>query len=336
MRRQSWIGHALWLFPALLIGLGIAWTVYLLKNPEQKDDSRERMGWKTPPPTDSAELRRFAEALVKDIGRRSLENPQNIVTTTHFIESTLGPLNTGYEVLRHDFEVNGVACTNITAERTGTRRPNDVVIVSTRFDAEPGSPGAQDGASGLAVWLALARAFVKTKPEITLRFCAFAPESGNLAADKRGSTVYAKLCAWKKENVQAVLHLDSLGVFERKPDAKPIPPDSAPLFPATGDFIAFVGGPTDSDLVNALAPVFSQRSGVPVHRVLLDGDHFLGRSADSGFREIGFRAVRATDMGAYRSGVFGGPYDELDRLDFEKMAELTGGLEAVIRSLIAN
>ena len=53
-------------------------------------------------------------------------------------------------------------------------RPSEVVVVGAHYDTAAGAPGADDNASGVAVLLALARAFDGTSRSAgSIRFVAF-------------------------------------------------------------------------------------------------------------------------------------------------------------------
>ena len=72
--------------------------------------------------------------------------------------------------------MSGTACCNLEVEIPGTARPEEIVVVGAHYDTVPGTPGANDNASGVAATLALARRFAKRKIGRTLRFVAFANE----------------------------------------------------------------------------------------------------------------------------------------------------------------
>ena len=49
-------------------------------------------------------------------------------------------------------------------------------VLAAHYDSSPGSPGANDNASGVAALLELSRLFLASSPKRTLRFVAFVNE----------------------------------------------------------------------------------------------------------------------------------------------------------------
>jgi photosystem II stability/assembly factor-like uncharacterized protein len=104
---------------------------------------------------------------------------------------------------------------NVVAERPGTERPDEIVIVGGHYDsisdARPWDcPGAEDNASGTAVAMCAARAFRNVNFKRTVRFLAFGDEEAYLL----GSEAYAKECAEKGEKIIAVLNADMVSYDE--------------------------------------------------------------------------------------------------------------------------
>ena len=61
----------------------------------------------------------------------------------------------GYATRREGYDVRGVRCENVVAERRGARRPDSVVVLGAHYDSIPGCPGANDNASGVAILMSL-------------------------------------------------------------------------------------------------------------------------------------------------------------------------------------
>ena len=104
---------------------------------------------------------------------------------------------------------------NVVAERRGTEKPDEIVIVGGHYDsisdARPWDcPGAEDNASGTAVAMAAARAFRNVNFKRTVRFLAFGDEEAYLL----GSEAYANDCAEKGEKIIAVLNADMVSYDE--------------------------------------------------------------------------------------------------------------------------
>ena len=91
------------------------------------------------------------------------------------------------------------------------------IIVGAHYDTVPGSPGADDNASGIAVLLELAAM------KLPVRFVAFANEAPYFLGEEMGSFVYARERA---AGVRAMFSLEMLGYYRDQPGSQRYP---APL-----------------------------------------------------------------------------------------------------------
>ena len=66
-------------------------------------------------------------------------------------------LKIGLEVKEDSFQWEGKSYKNIVAEKKGKTSPDRVFILGAHYDTVPGSPGADDNASAIAVLLEVAR-----------------------------------------------------------------------------------------------------------------------------------------------------------------------------------
>ena len=106
---------------------------------------------------------------------------------------------------------------NVVAERKGTEKPDEIVIVGGHHDSISTErpwvcPGAEDDASGTAVAMCAARAFRNLNFKRTVRFMGFGDEEAYLL----GSEAYANECAEKGEKIIAVLNADMVSYDEEK------------------------------------------------------------------------------------------------------------------------
>ena len=97
----------------------------------------------------------------------------------------------------------------IVATLPGTRHPERELWIATHFDTNPGSPGADDGASGAAVALELARLLADHQPGMTVRFIIFSQTT----AGYEGVITYVNSHADEIERVEGVIYLDDLGAW---------------------------------------------------------------------------------------------------------------------------
>ena len=97
----------------------------------------------------------------------------------------------GYEVLVQKFSIDGGTSRNVVAWWPGARRHG--IVLGAHIDSVPGSPGANDNASGIAVLLETARLVRGTEQAGFLRFVAFGSEEyGEDGRHHVGSQVYVR------------------------------------------------------------------------------------------------------------------------------------------------
>jgi Peptidase family M28 len=65
----------------------------------------------------------------------------------------------GYQVKQQEYKINGKAYYNIEAEKLGTQKPTEIVVIGGHYDSAFTRPGANDNGSGAAATLELAKSF---------------------------------------------------------------------------------------------------------------------------------------------------------------------------------
>lgn len=130
-----------------------------------------------------------------------------------FLEESLAALP-GMEVSTQEFSMGATTAWNVIGRLSGTKRPDEWIIVSAHYDSTSQSPtsaapGAEDNASGAAGMLELARVFAANPPEATILFIGFSGEEQGL----KGSYAHvAKIIAdGHKSKIKAVLNMDMIG-----------------------------------------------------------------------------------------------------------------------------
>src|SRR5437764_8717468 len=135
----------------------------------------------------AARLRAHVEALASGERNIDLERP------ARYIEQQLG--NTTAQAFRS----GGRIVRNIEAGA-------GPIVVGAHYDSVPGSPGADDNASGVAVLIELARM------NLPARFVAFANEEmPYFLTDEMGSHAFAARARRGGERIAAMLSLEMLG-----------------------------------------------------------------------------------------------------------------------------
>jgi hypothetical protein len=279
------------------------------------------------------ELRQHVEALAGRIGERNLLRYRNLVAAGEFIERSL--TEAGYAVERQEYDVEGRMCVNLAAETPGADRPQEIVVVGGHYDSVIDCPGANDNATGVAATLALARRLKGFRPSRTLRFVCFVNEEPPFfQTANMGSRVYARRCRRRGEKVTAMICLETIGYYSDEKGSQRYPPPFSLVYPATGNFIAFVGNYGSRSLVRQVVASFRQQAEFPSEGGAVPG--FLpgiGWSDHWSFWKEGYPALMVTDTAPFRYPHYHRFTDTPDKIDYERTARVVSGLEAVIKEL---
>ena len=282
----------------------------------------------------AAQLRADVEELATQIGERNVPaHPRNLERAAAFIEEALR--KAGLQPQSQWYPAGGTNCRNLEAEVHGTALPNEIVVVGAHYDSVWGSPGADDNASGVAVMLALARSVARIEPKRTLRFVAFVNEEPPYFwTPEMGSVVYAKQVRERKENVVAMLSLESVGFYSTSPASQHYPSGMGLLFPSKGDFVAFVGNLSSRSVLHQSLGAFRRRNSLPsVGAALPNAIPGVGWSDHWSFWQEGFPAIEITDTALYRNPNYHATEDTPDRLDYGRMARLVTAMTDVVLEL---
>jgi Zn-dependent M28 family amino/carboxypeptidase len=288
-----------------------------------------------PPLTDEQrrleqELHSHVQMLAGQIGERNVFHHNRLVMAADYIRATLA--GAGYEVRLQPYEVAGKICENIEAEVRGREKPDDIIVIGAHYDSVQGSPGANDNASGVAATLALARAFVEATPARTLRFVSFANEEPPLfQTEHMGSRVYAIRSRERGENIVLMLSLETIGYYSDEPGSQYLLFPLNLIYPSTGNFIAFVSNVENGFLVRQLVGSFRQQARFPSEGgALWDLIPGVGWSDHWAFWKEGYPAVMVTDTAPFRYPAYHSPADRPELVQYERMARVVSGLQAVI------
>jgi hypothetical protein len=282
----------------------------------------------------ASELRAHVESLAVGIGERSVRRAEGLHAAADRIEGAFAAA--GLSSRRQTFVVDGVDCDNVEAEIGGREPGRDVVIVGAHYDSVAFTTGADDNASGTSAMLALARAFAGEKPRATLRFVAFANEEPPyFQTAEMGSLAYARRCKERGERVVAMLSLETIGFYADTAGTQKYPPLVSLAYPSAGNFIGFVGDRASADLVRRVVRSFRRTTKFPSEGAALPaGVPGVGWSDQWSFWQMGYPAIMVTDTAPFRYPHYHTTADTPDKLDYERMARVVGGLERVVRDLV--
>ncbi len=214
----------------------------------------------------------------------------------------------------------------------GTRPELAPILVGAHYDTVPGSPGADDNASGVAIMLALAELMSTQPARRTIYWVAFDLEEYGLV----GSSTCAQ--SWRAEarSLHLMLSLEMLGYFS--PTASQHYPLNllSRIYPSTGDFVALIGNvatlPKMIRLKQSLKSAGAPCQWLPV---LNQGRHIPAtrRSDHAPFWDAGYPAILVTDTADLRNPHYHSESDCIETLNLPTMARITQGLMTGLRQL---
>ena len=262
----------------------------------------------------SLRLRLHVAALAANERNSDLETP------ARYIEAALAAQ--GYTPESQYFESGGRRVRNIEAG-------SGQIVVGAHYDTVPGSPGADDNASGVAVLIELAAM------KLPVRFVAFANEEmPYFQGPEMGSWTWARRARERGDTIRAMFSLEMLGYYRDTPGSQRYPPPLGLFYPDRADFIAFVGDLGARSLVRKAIGVFREKAAFPSEGVAAPtfipgvtwSDHWS-------FRRHGYPAIMITDTAFNRYPHYHLPSDTPEKLDYERMARVTLGLAAMLKEL---
>jgi Zn-dependent M28 family amino/carboxypeptidase len=236
----------------------------------------------------------------------------------------------------HTFRVRSKTCQNLilnlpsqTESQKGDLPP---ILIGAHYDAVPGTPGADDNATGVAVLLELARMFATQPTKYPLRLVAFDMEEYGLL----GSTEYAAKLKQEQQPLRLMISLEMLGYCDRTPGSQSYPPPLERFYPNCGDFIALIGNwRTIRDLICISRSI--RKVGVPSQWLPVPNRGLIVRqtrqSDHAPFWDAGYPAIMVTDTAFMRNPNYHKPSDTIDTLDLDFLTGVCQGLESGIRRL---
>ena len=146
-----------------------------------------------------------------------------------------------------------------------------------------------------------------------------------------GSLVYAKECRRRGERIAAMLSMESVGYYSAT-QRYPLPLRG--LFPSRGDFVAFVGNVGSGTLLREAVGTFRRTGALPSEGAALpNAVPGVGWSDHWSFWQQGYSGIEVTDTAPYRNPYYHTPQDTPDKLDYERLARLTGAMYEVLAEL---
>ncbi|NDJ18976.1 M28 family peptidase [Myxacorys almedinensis] len=238
-------------------------------------------------------------------------------------------------VKSHLFKVNGRTHTNFILDLPAARYQQRLpILIGAHYDAVPGSPGADDNATGVAVLLEMAKAFCEQPARSPIRLVAFDMEEIYTQSDTFGNTQYA--IALNGEPLRLMIALEMLGYATAQPHSQRYPAGLERFYPSQGNFIALIGNlPTIPDLIRLSRVMRRVGVGAEWLPAGLKGQIIPStrRGDHAAFWDRGYRAIMVTDTADLRNPNYHKPSDRIETLDLNFLTQVCQGLINGIRLL---
>lgn len=288
------------------------------------------------PFTLAARLAARVQHLSHSIGERHFRRPQALAHAARYIGAELGEM--GVQVLEHELEVGGQRFVNleVIAPRASEVAPEpDCIVVGAHYDTVPGTPGADDNASGVAALLEMVMQLGRERLTRTLRFVFFPNEEPPFFPDAgMGSAAYAAGLRRAGVGVHVMLSLEMLGYYSDAAGSQQYPPGLSLLYPSRGNFIGFVSNLSSRKQLGAVKRAFQKSSAFPCESLAApEWTVVVGLSDHRSFWSEGYPALMVTDTAFMRNPHYHRPTDTAETLDYARFAEVTRGLIAAVKRL---
>jgi len=274
--------------------------------------------------------------------RNLRNNPSGLSRAADFIEEYFS--RTGFGVSRQTFQVDRFDCHNLEAvpcDFCGLQEPH--WILGAHYDSAPGTLGADDNISAVAILLETSRLLMQSEnPPRNIRFVAYTNEEPpHFTNDSMGSRVHAQSCRRNGDNIQGMICLESLGYYTDKPGSQELPtlygmPEETLAFtrsrgiePTVGNYIAVVGDEQSASFLARFDDAFS-RHPIPTLPLVMPEMRFSDHLC---YWDEGYPAIMLTDTALFRNPNYHKHTDTVETLDFEAMASITKNLVSAIQRL---
>ena len=237
------------------------------------------------------------------------------------------------EVEVHEFKFNGKTHQNLILNLNSVSSSDfPPILIGAHYDAVPGTPGADDNATGVAVLLEMAEVFASNPLKYPVRLVAFDLEEYGLL----GSTAYAKYLKDKQQKLRLMLSLEMLGYCNDAQGSQTYPDLIKPFYSDRANFIALVGNLSAILDINRLAKQMKQH-GTPI-AVLADPSAgklvpITGFSDHRPFWEQKYRAIMVTDTAMLRNPHYHKASDTIETLDLDFLTNTCQSLIAALRKI---
>jgi hypothetical protein len=281
----------------------------------------------------SYRLRSHVYTLAGEIGERNIWKKDKLYDAASYIQRIWQ--EAGYRVEQQEYEAKGVTTANLEIEISGQGPTDEIILVGAHYDSVLGSPGANDNGTGVAALLEIAELLHGSEMQRTVRLVAFTNEEPPFfLSRKMGSRVYAMRARQRRENIVAMLSLETMGYYSELPDSQRYPFPFGLFYPHTANFIGFVGNIGSRHLVRQTLDSFRSHTRFPSEGTAAPGWLTgIGWSDHWSFWREGFNGIMITDTALFRYAPYHTDYDTPEKIDYDRFARVTNGVARVVAEL---
>jgi Zn-dependent M28 family amino/carboxypeptidase len=279
-------------------------------------------------------LRGHVNALAVDIGPRTPSIPDSLVRAANYIHSVFE--GAGLTVSEQDYDYYDQRVTNLLGTVPATAGASAYYVVGAHYDTVPGTPGADDNASAVAVLLELARSMRQARLKVPVLFAAFTlEEPPAYLTGHQGSRIFVRSCQSKDDRVLGAIILEMVG-YSAPLQRYPFLP-RWPGYPADGNFIGIIGNWRSWRFGRSVVRGFRKNRDLLTEALFLPFDGRIlpeTRLSDhASFWDAGLPALMVTDTAFFRNPNYHLASDTIETLDFTFMAQLVKSLELALLEL---
>ena len=245
----------------------------------------------------------------------------------------------GLHLERRPFSFRGTVHRNVVGTKRGREPDRARVLVGAHFDTVPGTPGADDNASGVAALLEVARLLAAEELDTTVEFVGFNLEEPQGYTYRVGSRRFAGEARRRGVRYAGALILEMVGYADPALGSQHVP---LLLFwkrvPRAGTFLAATGDSGSRrllrsfvDAAHAAAPDLALVTFRSPLRGWLVPETRLSDNAS--FWDRGYPALMLSDTAFLRNPHYHRGTDRAETLDFDFMARVTDAVAAAVRQL---
>jgi len=279
-------------------------------------------------------LREHVNALAVDIGPRTPLNRDSLVRAANYIHGVFE--EAGLSVREQDYQYYDQRVANVLATAPTAAGASAYYLVGAHYDTVPGTPGADDNASAVAIMLELARRLQQARLKAPVLFAAFTlEEPPAYLTGHQGSRIFVRNCQSNGDRVLGAIILEMVG-YTAPSQHYPFLP-RWPGYPSQGNFIGIIGNWRSLRFGRSVLRGLRNNKDLPTESLFLPFDGWIlpeTRLSDhASFWDAGLPALMVTDTAFFRNPNYHLPSDTIDTLDFTFMAELVKGLELALLEL---